>query len=256
MISRIRNGLINRLAPVILGRHPRNQLFSFNYFNVSHICRFLEARAATMPDGPAVFLDVGAGESPYRRFFTGKFGRYIAVDTADSLTPQPVPGVEHHEGTAESIPLPDASVDVALFNQVLEHVLDPDASLREVLRVLKPGGVMLGSVPHISPVHLEPYDFRRYTDLGLRQMLENHGCTRIEIDHSGAVYTAAALLVTMDWVLSHRRPGQPQVFRTGRALMLSPLIGLINFTALVCDAILPDSGRSAANLCWSAVKRL
>lgn len=255
MISRIRNALINRLAPIILGRHPRNQIFSFNYFNVAHVRRFLVARAAAMPDGPAVFLDVGAGQSPYRPFFTGKFGRYIAVDVPDSLPSQPVPGIEYFAGTAEKIPLPDASVDVVLFNQVLEHVVDPDASLREIHRVLRPCGTMLGSVPHVSPVHLEPYDFRRYTDLGLCQMLEKHGCTRIEIDPSGGVYAGAALLVTMDWVLSRRRPDQRQTFCTGRALLLSPLIGLINFAALVCEKVLPDSGRSAANLCWSAVKK-
>lgn len=254
MISRVRNALINRLAPVILGRHPRNRIFSFNYFNVSHVRRFLAARAAAMPDGAAVFLDVGAGQSPYRSFFAGKFGRYIAVDVPDSLPSQPVSGIEHLAGTAEKIPLPDASVDVALFNQVLEHVVDPEASLREINRVLKSGGLMLGSVPHISPVHLEPYDFRRYTDLGLRQMLEKHGCARIEIDHSGSVYTGAALLLTMDWVLSRRRPDRPQAFCAGRALMLAPLIGLVNLVALVCDAVLPNSRRSAANLCWSAVK--
>ncbi len=236
MISRIRNGLINRLVPLILGRHPRNRIFSFNYFNVAHICRFLAARAVALPDGSAVFLDVGAGQSPYRSFFSGKFGRYIAVDVPDSLPSLPVPGIDHFAGTAEKIPLPDASVDVALFNQVLEHVVDPDASLREIHRVLKPGGTMLGSVPHVSPVHLEPYDFRRYTDLGLRQMLEKHGYTRIEIDQSGAVYSGAALLLTMDWVLSRRCPEQPQKFCTSRALFLSPLIGLVNFSALIFDA--------------------
>jgi ubiquinone/menaquinone biosynthesis C-methylase UbiE len=42
----------------------------------------------------------------------------------------------------ESLPLPDASVDVAVFNHIYEHVVDPDAVLADVRRVLRPGGVL------------------------------------------------------------------------------------------------------------------
>src|SRR5262245_21304417 len=44
---------------------------------------------------------------------------------------------------AESLPLPDASIDVAVSLQVLEHVANPRAMLQEVFRVLRPGGVFL-----------------------------------------------------------------------------------------------------------------
>lgn len=46
------------------------------------------------------------------------------------------------QGAAESIPLPTASQDVVLFENVLEHVDSPFASLSEVYRVLKPGGIV------------------------------------------------------------------------------------------------------------------
>ena len=42
----------------------------------------------------------------------------------------------------EALPLPDASVDVAVFNHIYEHVVDPDAVLADVRRVLRPDGVL------------------------------------------------------------------------------------------------------------------
>jgi SAM-dependent methyltransferase len=254
MIARISRSLLDRLAPVILGTHPRNRICSFNYFNVRHIRRFLEGRAEAFAGSDSVVLDVGAGASPYRSIFQGKYGRYIAIDVPGSLTAGNAPGIEYVFGTAEALPVADRSVDLVLFNQVLEHVEDADRSIVELGRVLKPGGLLLGSVPHVSPVHLEDHDYRRYTDLGLRQLLEKHGFTKIEVDTSGAVYSSAALLVTMDWVLSKRQAGRPQEFRTDRAVLLSPLIGLINLAALLSELALPNSGRSPANLCWSAVR--
>ena len=45
------------------------------------------------------------------------------------------------QGVAEAIPLPDRSQDLVLFENVLEHVESPMASLKEIYRVLKAGGV-------------------------------------------------------------------------------------------------------------------
>jgi len=45
------------------------------------------------------------------------------------------------EGAAESIPLPSASQDLVIFDNVLEHVESPLVSLTEIFRVLKPGGI-------------------------------------------------------------------------------------------------------------------
>lgn len=51
-------------------------------------------------------------------------------------------------GTAESLPFPDSSVDAMTMLDVIEHVADPDVVLAEAHRVLKPGGVLVVSVPH------------------------------------------------------------------------------------------------------------
>lgn len=52
------------------------------------------------------------------------------------------------KGDAESLPYEDASFDRVYCSEVLEHVIDPKAVIREMRRVLKPGGVVVVSVPN------------------------------------------------------------------------------------------------------------
>src|ERR1700730_10091124 len=104
------------------------------------------------------------------------------------------------KGFAESVPLPDACADIVISNQVLEHVLDPNKAVSEAYRILKPAGWFVGSVPHVSPVHLEPHDFRRFTDLGLEQILEKHGFGEIEVEGNCGVFASASLMIAMDMV--------------------------------------------------------
>jgi SAM-dependent methyltransferase len=52
------------------------------------------------------------------------------------------------QGIGERLPLADASVDLVLSMQVLEHVQEPERVLREIDRVLRPGGVLYLSAPN------------------------------------------------------------------------------------------------------------
>lgn len=61
-------------------------------------------------------------------------------------------------GDAESMPYPDSTFDVATMTEALEHMLDYDAALREVHRVLKPGGVFIVSVPNRDWLRYDFYD--------------------------------------------------------------------------------------------------
>ncbi|MCP9860388.1 MULTISPECIES: methyltransferase domain-containing protein [unclassified Cyanobium] len=117
-------------------------------------------------------LDVGAGSSPYEELImeTGRISQYIKLDFAKS---------EYHKGHSldltwdgKTIPLQPQSIDTVLMTEVLEHVHRPGDLLREVRRVLKPGGVLFLTVPFIWPMHELPYDYHRFTPVALKAYLE------------------------------------------------------------------------------------
>lgn len=86
--------------------------------------------------------DLAAGTGKLTRRLVELGASVVAVEPVDAMRDQlmrAVPEVEAVEGTAESIPLPDASVDVVTVAQAF-HWFDAPAALAEIARVLKPGG--------------------------------------------------------------------------------------------------------------------
>lgn len=71
-------------------------------------------------------------------------------------------------------PLEDA-FDIVIAEQVLEHVLWPYRAVRNVWKMLKPGGVFLVTTPFLLPVHQAPVDCCRWTELGLKHLLVEAG---------------------------------------------------------------------------------
>jgi len=70
-------------------------------------------------------------------------------------------------------PIADGSVDVVVCMEVLEHVTNPVKAISEMRRVLKDGGVVIGSTPFTFPIHDAPNDFFRYTKFGLDHIFRN-----------------------------------------------------------------------------------
>ncbi|WP_295434952.1 methyltransferase domain-containing protein [uncultured Thiodictyon sp.] len=71
------------------------------------------------------------------------------------------------------LPLLDGTMDAVVAVSVLEHVADPQRCAAEIVRVLKPGGLLLAETPFMQQVHMGRFDFTRFTDLGHRR-LWNH----------------------------------------------------------------------------------
>ena len=55
--------------------------------------------------------------------------------------------------------VPDGAYDAVVCHQVLEHVREPQSAMDEMARVLKPGGRVVLSVPHLSRRHELPDDY-------------------------------------------------------------------------------------------------
>lgn len=119
--------------------------------------KWVKAQAAQLSAGSRV-LDAGAGSSKYRPFFA-----HCRYETQDFCQYQGdlVKYVKPIDYVCEitQIPLPDQSLDAILCTEVLEHVPDPMAVVREFGRLLKPGGKLFLTTPLGTRLHMEPYHY-------------------------------------------------------------------------------------------------
>jgi SAM-dependent methyltransferase len=140
--------------------------------------------AAELPTG-ALVLDAGAGEAQYSPFFTRH--RYTAVDLGvgdAAWSYQSLDAV----AALEHLPFRDGTFDAALNIVTLEHVREPARVLREIARVLKPGGRLLLVTPLDWEEHQQPHDYYRYTRYGLAYLLESAGLTVESLAPAGGLF--------------------------------------------------------------------
>jgi len=101
-------------------------------------------------------LDIGSGDGFWSARFATHCGQIIGLDPDDQLQELALrfhvrPNVRYVRGVAESLPFPDRSFDKVTSVSCLEHFADPMQGLREMARVLKPGGRLAISVDSLLP---------------------------------------------------------------------------------------------------------
>lgn len=155
------------------------------------ILEFALRVARELPPG-SLLIDVGAGNSPYRELFG-----HLSYESADwENSPHPGARAVDHIGPAHDLPVKDGSYDAVLCTQVLEHVPNPDAVIRELYRVLRPGGRLYMTVPLAWELHELPFDFFRYTPHGLERMLDAAGFTGLDIRPRNDCFRTLAQLLS------------------------------------------------------------
>jgi SAM-dependent methyltransferase len=154
------------------------------------LARWLKAQAAELGAGPRVrVLDVGCGVKPYYPFFADVASEYVGVDAVEN----PMADLR---GLVEALPVEDASFDVVLCTQVLEHCGDPARAVRELRRVIRPGGRVLASTHGVQVYHPSPTDYYRWTHDGLRMLFTNNA-EWSSLDVTPAAGTASALAMLL-----------------------------------------------------------
>jgi demethylmenaquinone methyltransferase/2-methoxy-6-polyprenyl-1,4-benzoquinol methylase len=116
--------------------------------------RFLVSRVDAGPTDTVLDVATGTG-AVARELLRQKGCRVVGLDQSPEMLAEARRRLPEHvelvEGTAERLPFPDASFDALTFTYLLRYVSDPATTLRELARVVRPGGTIAGlefAVPH------------------------------------------------------------------------------------------------------------
>ena len=127
-----------------------------------------------------IVVDCGCGKKPFEALLAPCASHYIGIDIqapeADVLA------------DITRLPLATASVDTVVCFQVLDDLAESHEFLDEVYRVLRPDGVLLLSVNQAWRTHDPPNDYYRFTQFGLKYVLEKSHLTVVRIDAMGGLW--------------------------------------------------------------------
>jgi SAM-dependent methyltransferase len=174
-------------------------------------------------------LDVGCGWRPYEKTFFAGATKYVGMDyLSDRSKPDII-------GSAQAIPCDDNSFDTVVSTEVLEHVPDPLQAMREMRRVLKPGGYLVLSTPMYWPRHEVPHDYFRHTYDGLLHLVHESGLELTKLYNRGRSYAFLG-----------------QVLQQIHPVKAKPVTWLINRFFLWCDLHLKHD---EVTMGWTLVAR-
>jgi SAM-dependent methyltransferase len=170
-----------------------------------------------------ILLDIGCGGRPYADLFRPRIARYIGLEYPGPYARQARYDIA---GDALRLPCKDASVDTVLSNQVIEHVREPWTMTEEIARVLKPGGTVILTAPHIWGLHDAPDDYYRFTGYGLQYLLERAGLQVVYV-HAMAGYWVTTGARFCYYLARVVRPG----------FLRPPLYAAVQVTARLLDRL-------------------
>jgi SAM-dependent methyltransferase len=147
-----------------------------------------------LPSLGGTVLDVGCGAQPFRSL-VNPTATYLGIDTdgAKAHFGYEMPNTTYFSGNVW--PVADASVDVVLCTETLEHVLETRQFLFEAARCLAPDGTLLLTIPFAARWHFIPYDYWRFTPSSLNHLLTTTGFRSVRVYARGNACTVACYKV-------------------------------------------------------------
>lgn len=166
-------------------------------------------------------LEAGCGEGYGADLIAGHARRVVAVDYDESAVAHVrsrYPRVEVMRANLAELPLPDASVDVVVNFQVIEHLWDQGQFIRECARVLRPSGLLMVSTPNritfspgrdtpINPFHTRELNADELTellvtngfaDVAMHGLFHGVGLREMDARHGGSIIDAQIKLAVAD----------------------------------------------------------
>jgi len=177
-------------------------------------------------------LDVGCGTKPYRDLCQ-QATHYIGVELGKQENRAHKAADIFYDGNV--LPFADATFDSILCNQVLEHIFEPTMFLNEIHRVLKPGGILLLTVPFVWDEHEKPYDYARYSSYGLVYLLNHSGFVIQRSEKIGMNLSVICQLFNAYWYkILPRRP-------KGIGLLWTIFLSPVTLLGLLFEYLLPSN---------------
>lgn len=153
------------------------------------------AMAEAVPFARGRLVDVGCGSRPYEALFRPAIADYVGVEyhatwrgSANATTGGEGGADVYYDG--EHLPFENGAFDTVLSNQVLEHVPRPTPHFAELVRVLRPGGHLIATVPFSYREHSVPNDFHRFTQFGLSRYCLDTGLAVVVLRPRGGMWRA------------------------------------------------------------------
>jgi SAM-dependent methyltransferase len=161
---------------------PKLRLCSMDIFIIRRA--IFAALKQVLPILSGTMIDVGCGQMPYRETIMsfGQVKNYIGLDLEQNEFYRNSPDLTWDGLT---ILLKDNSVDCAMATEFFEHCPEPELVMKEICRVLRPGGKMFFTVPFLWPLHDVPNDQYRYTPFSLKRHLTESGFNKIHLHALG-----------------------------------------------------------------------
>ncbi len=161
-------------------------------------------------------LDIGCGNTPYVSYFPNS----VTIDVSKLRKPAIL-------ADAHCLPFKNASFEVILCTEVLEHLKEPQWAIDEMERVLLDGGKLVLTTRFIFPLHDTPGDYYRFTKYGLRYLLRNW--ERVEIEEETSTIGSIAVLLQRIGLQSNFRFPFLEIFPYIMARVLLCLDFMIKF---------------------------
>lgn len=189
-----------------------------------------------IPQLTGKMMDFGCGLKPYEAMFT--VDDYVGVDYKGDG-----PTYSHHKVDVfydgHTLPFEGDHFDSIFSSEVFEHVFNLPEIMKELHRVLKPGGLILVSCPFAFGEHEAPADYARYTSFAIKSLFTSHGFEVVHYEKTGSFIEAIVQQRIAYWdrhVIS-RIAGIPVLRTIARVI----IFGGNNLWAALWKAVLPNS---------------